>query len=561
MGNHSREDYLALRDRAPPLTGKADKKNAGIPPIPRLPGEDDDAQPLNSPLHKLVSVSVTDSVPVRDVLMELVRKTGANLELDPRVQGSVIITANNQPFEKVLKRICTLANLRYIADGSFIRIKPDEPYQKSYRLDYLSLARRATSDTSVATNVFDVDVSTGSSSGTTNRGNQSSTENNSTSKVSGTSDANFWEETEKSIAQILGAGGKKTDGKINYSMNRQAGIVTIFGNQRQHDSIAAFFAELRKKASAQVLIDARIIEVELNESYESGIDWAGVFKNNLSLGNTVSVSSDFGTDTAMGANGYFTASVVGANFGGLINLVQTFGTTRVLSAPRITVLNNQTAVMKVATNKVYFVTQAQFTTTTNANGASITTNPVYTSTPRTVPVGLIMTVQPSIDAKSNRVTMTLRPTISRVVEEVNDPSIGLNAAVAGVTSSVESKIPVLAVREMDSVIQLNSGEIAVMGGLMQDSSINEDQGVPGLADIAYIGQLFKSRDNQAKTTELVILLRATIADQPEPDAADDGLYQTYSRDPRSVRMPHATAVSLPDEDSENAEDTDPDLPS
>ena len=238
--------------------------------------------------------------------------------------------------------------------------------------------------------------------------------------------------------------------------------------------------------------------------------------------------------------------MTGANFSSIMNLVQTFGTTRVLSAPRVTVLNNQTAVMKVATNQVYFVTQAQFTTTTNASGASITTNPVYTSTPRTVPIGLVMTVQPAIDPAGNLVTMTLRPTISRVVGQVNDPSINLNAAVAGVSSPIQSQIPVLAVREMDSVIQLHSGEIAVMGGLMQDSSINADQGVPAASDIPYLGNLFKSRDNQGKTSELVILLRATISDQPAPDAADSNLYSTYSNDPRPMNIPTRTPHSLPD---------------
>jgi general secretion pathway protein D len=302
---------------------------------------------------------------------------------------------------------------------------------------------------------------------------------------------------------------------------------------------------LRKKSNAQVLIDARIIEVELDDSFQSGIDWNGVFKN------AAGIATNFGTLASFNSNGFFTAGVSGTNFNGLINLVQTFGTTRVLSAPRVTVLNNQTAVMKVATNQVYFVTQAQFTTTTNANGASITTNPIYTSTPLTVPVGLVMTVQPSIDAESNRVTMTLRPTISRIVGEVNDPSISLNAAVAGVTASVQSQVPVLAVREMDSVIQLHSGEIAILGGLMQDSSINTDQGVPGMADISYLGNLFKSRNNNGQTSELVILLRATISDQPSPDSADDNLYHYYNRDPRPLKIPNTNPKLLPDDDDDD----------
>lgn len=543
-GGLSREDYLALRQRQTHDGDEADKKPNAVPPIPKMSGIVSVEHAPASPLNKLVSVTVTDSVPVRDVLMELVRKTGANLELDPRVQGSVIVTAHEQPFEQVLKRICTLANLRYTAEGSFIHIEPDEPYQKSYRLDYLSLARHTASDTSISTNVFDVDVGTnGTTSSTSSSSNHSAStaENNSTSKVSGVSEADFWAEAEKSIAQIMGTTDRKTNGKANFSIDKQAGLVTIYGDQKQQESIENYFSELRKKSYAQVLIDARIIEVELDDTYQSGIDWSGVFKN------AAGVAANFGTQASLNTNGFFTAGVTGTNFGSMINLVQTFGTTRVLSAPRVTVLNNQTAVMKVATNQVYFVTQAQFTTTTNASGASVTTNPVYTSTPRTVPVGLVMTVQPSIDADNNRVTMTLRPTISRVVGEVNDPSISLNAAVAGVTASVQSQIPVLAVREMDSVIQLHSGEIAVMGGLMQDSSINTDQGVPGASDLTWVGNLFKSRSNEGKTSELVILLRATISDQPAPDNADGNLYEYYNHDPRPMKIPNTNVKLSPDD--------------
>jgi MSHA type pilus biogenesis protein MshL len=557
-GRLSREDYLALRDRLP---SDDDSQKPDIPPIPKLPYEDDDAEEQDELMSKLISVDITDSVPVREVLLELMRKSGANLELDPRVHGSVILSAKNQPLEKVLKRICNLAKLRYTIDGTFIRIEPDEPYQKSYRLDYLSLARRATSDTSISTNVFDVDVTSGSgnASTTTSRNASGSAENNSTSKVSGVSEADFWAETERSILQILDSADRKSTGKPNHSLNKQAGLVTIFGDQRQHTAIEKYLKELRQKASAQVLIDARIIEVELDESYQSGIDWAAAFNNSYTLGHDVALSSSFGRTASIGANGLFTAGVIGGNFGGILNLVQTFGTTRVLSAPRVTVLNNQTAVMKVATNQVYFVTQAQFTTTTNANGASVTTNPVYTSTPRTVPVGLVMTVQPSIDQTNNTVTMTLRPTISRVVDQVDDPSIGLNAAIAGVATSVESKIPVLAVREMDSVIQLRSGEIAILGGLMQDASLNEDKGIPGLADAPIFGNLFKSRSNNGTTSELVILLRATISEQPQPDGADSDLYHTYNRDPRPLKLPRRTVAEEPDDEDLDDEPEDPNL--
>lgn len=539
-GGLSRADYLALRQREPQEPD--DKKTP--PPIPTLPDEDLPSS-NHAGMDKKVSLTVTDSVPVRDVLMELMRKTGANLELDPRVQGSVILSAHDQPFEEVLRRICRLAGLRYTVDKDFIHIEPDDPYQKSYALDYLSLTRHASSETGIATNVFDVDVGTSGTNGGANSGGTNSssatTQNNSTAKVSGHSDADFWAETEKSLTQILAAHARKPNNKGEFSIDKQAGIVTLFGDQQQQDAIADYFNQLRRKAYAQVLIDARIIEVELDDSYQSGIDWSGAF------GSAFKGAANFGTQSVINTNGTFTAGVFGTNFSTLINLVQTFGTTRVLSAPRVTVLNNQTAVMKVATNQVYFITQAQFTTTTNASGASVTTNPVYTSTPRTVPVGLVMTVQPSIDLATGRVAMTLRPTVSRVVGQVNDPSINLNAAVTGVAASVQSQIPVLAVREMDSVIQLRSGEIAVLGGLMQDSSINQDQGVPLLGELETIGGLFKSRNNAGKTSELIILLRATIADQPPPDAADSSVYQHFSADPRRIVLPKDSKTDTRDE--------------
>ena len=140
----------------------------------------------------------------------------------------------------------------------------------------------------------------------------------------------------------------------------------------------------------------------------------------------------------------------------------------------------------------------------------------------------------AIDAARERVTMTLRPTISRVVSRVNDPSIGLNAAQSGVSNPVQSQIPVLAVREMDSVLQMRSGEVAVMGGLMQDSSENSDEGIPPFDAAPILGNLAKARDNRGATSELVILLRATILDNAAPDDADVDLYRRYNRDPRPL---------------------------
>ena len=483
-----------------------------------------------SKLQKLlatkISLNVSEASPVKDVLDDLLNKININAEISQKVSGTVMITAHNQPFEKVLSRICQLSQLRYYIEDDFIKIEPDDPYLKSYQLDYLSLVRNTKSETSVATNVFDVSV-------TGNRSNDNRIlENNSVSKITGTSETNLWVEVENTLQQILSSepesGGSKA--QSYFTINKQAGLVTIFGDRAQHQSVTKFLDELIPKVSAQVLIDARIIEVELDETYKAGINW------NLALGSTIDLAARFsGGSVANAAGEMLTAGVSNANLDALISLVEGFGTARVLSAPRLAVLNNQTALLKVATNQVYFTTQAQFTTTTNASGVAIISTPVYTSTPNTVPVGFVMIVQPSINLENELITMTIRPSVSRSVGEVEDPSIALNAAAAGLTNIVKSPIPVLAVREMDSVIQLKSGEVAVMGGLMQDSSLNNELGVPGLSDISGFGNLFKSRDNRSKTTELVILLKATITNHPNPPRADSDLYDNYFNDARKIK--------------------------
>lgn len=510
--------------------------------------------------------------------MELARDAKANVEIDPRVAGGVIFSAHDQPFDEVLRRLCALGGLRATTDGTFVRIEPDEPYQKTYPLDYLNLARRATSQTDIATNVFDVEVTNGGTSSNASANGANASGNNSTSRLSGASATDLWADVEQSITRIMAsteregnrARPEREPGKRQppFSLDRQAGLVTVFGDSRQHEAVASYLKTLKRRAYAQVLIDARIVEVELSDAYKTGINWRTLMNGSFNAAarfGTGAIGAPFAAATTA-TDGVFTASWNGNDFASILNLVRAFGNARVLSAPRLTVLNNQTAVLKVATNQVYFVTQAQFTTVTNANGATVTTTPVYTSTPRTVPVGLVMTVQPSIDVDHGRITMTLRPTVSRVVGQANDPSIGLNAAQAGVTSPVESQIPVLAVREMDSVIRLRSGEVAVMGGLMQSGSQKTSDGVPLLdswfGNVPLLGNLVKSSDDQTGTTELVILLRATMADAPAPDEADRDLYyRNLESEPRpydlslvssanraaesSSLMPAAYATTLP----------------
>lgn len=539
IGNMIRQDYRDLRQR-PVAADYAAKRDDG-PPIPDLIAPVPPAAVGQDRGEALVSISVTDTVPLRDVLIELTRKARVNLELDPRVRGGVFFSAYNQPFAKVMERLADLAGLRYLLVDNTLRVMPDEPYTQEYRVDYLNLNRSSERDVAISTNVFDSDVGVGNS-GNTARTRTGSGDNHFTARVKSSANADFWGELEKNLASIIathgqstGASGKeKAADKGTFSLNRQTGMVTVYGNGRQHRAIERFITQTKRMARLQVLIEARIVEVELGEQFRSGINWRTLFdKGGSTAARLKSAATGAPFVSAFTAtDGVFTANYSSGDFAAILNLVREFGAIRVLSAPRLTVLNNQAAVMKVARNEVYFTTSAQFPTTVTTGGVPISGTSVFNSTPRTMPDGLVMTVQPSINPDNDEVTLMLRPTISRMVDRVSDQSIGLNAAQNNINAPVDSKIPVLAVRELDSVLRMRSGEVGVMGGLMQDSSINSDKGVPPLDERPLVGSLARSRDNSGTVSELVILLRATITDQAKPDSAD--LDNKYAADPRSL---------------------------
>ncbi len=191
------------------------------------------------------------------------------------------------------------------------------------------------------------------------------------------------------------------------------------------------------------------------------------------------------------------------DFTGTIKLLDEFGTTKVLSSPKISVLNNQTAVLKVVDNQVYFTIKAD---TSQNQTTTVTT---YTTTLNQVPVGFVMNVTPQISA-NEQILLNVRPNISRIISYVEDP----NPALSSANPPVKSRIPVIRTREMESVLRLQNGSIGVMGGLMEDELQNKDQTVPGVGQIPLFGELFTQRDDTVRKTELVIFLRPTVIRDP-----------------------------------------------
>ncbi|MHB8666949.1 MAG: type II secretion system protein GspD, partial [Burkholderiales bacterium] len=313
--------------------------------------------------------------------------------------------------------------------------------------------------------------------------------------------------------------------------NPESGVLTIRATSRQHAKIQEFLDQVLSRARRQVLIEATIAEVQLNNQYQQGIDWSlvRVANPNNPAAATFNISQGIrGTTTASPTGSIFTFSgsspLFNNNLLASVRLLDSFGTVRVLSSPRLTVLNNQTAVLKVVDNQVYFTITATTTAATQASGPVTTFN----TTPNIVAVGLIMNVTPEI-GEGDSVLLNVRPSISRIVGNVADPNPTLaapcGASGAGLPGcgSITSNIPVIQTREMESLIKVNSGQIAVMGGLIQDNLTNLEDSVPGANQVPGIGRLFANKNKTNTKTELVVFMRPIVI----RDASIEGDYRGY----------------------------------
>ena len=299
--------------------------------------------------------------------------------------------------------------------------------------------------------------------------------------------------------------------------NPEAGIIMVRATGRQHEKVREFVDRIMSSVRKQVLIEATIVEVSLNQNFQKGIDWQYLQSNNpkVAVGQgatTQAISAVTGAlmpviGPGVVAGQLFTAAFREGGFTSTLKLLETFGTIKVVSSPKLSVLNNQTAILKVVDNLVYFTVRA------NVSQSQFNVVNTFTSTPNTVSVGFVMSVTPQI-GDDESVLLNLRPTISRTIGPgKQDPNPQL--------VNVVSIIPEIQTREMESLIRVNNGDIAVMGGLMQDDVDNRNTTVPGAASLPLIGYLFQQRNETARKTELVVFVRPVVI----KEASLDGDYK------------------------------------
>lgn len=547
---------------APAVIGKppAFVETPPLPPPPR------------PALRQEVYSVVMSNVDVQELLFALARDAKLNVDIHPSIEGTVTMNVRDQTLTEILDRVARQVDLRYEIKGNSLSILPDSPYLRHYRVDYPNIQRDAKTSISTSTNVASTGTGPGSSGASAgSNASTSSIDNISNNRFWTTLIGNLKDllrETDKVLpdgtsetvteqtatqsttgtgaAAPAGAAGRRTTAArppaaasaalaaspnpatlatngstvvrrstfreaASVIANPETGYISVRATQAQHEKVREFLDRVLASARRQVLIEATIVEVDLSNRYQQGINWSLVQTAGNNVGSRFDVLPT-GPSTGMQTGGL--VSSLGSltlkqfrlwngdrDLTAVLNLLESFGTLRVLSSPKISVLNNQSSVLKVVDNKVYFTLEV--TPGTPATATSAGTPTVYSTTVNTVPIGFLMTVTPQI-SESNEVTLNLRPTISRITGYATDPSPAL------AQYNVINRIPEVQTREMESVMRVQSGDVAVLGGLMQDSRNDASDEVPGLNRVPMVGSLFKYRNDANQKSELVIFLRPTV---------------------------------------------------
>src|SRR3989344_4125049 len=376
-----------------------------------------------------------------------------------------------------------------------------------FPVNYLNLSRKGLSDTRVSASGLST---SGSSTGST--GSTSSSSSGSGVQIQTQTQADFWKDLTTALAAIVGAeGGRKV------IVNPQAGIVVVRAMPDELRLVQDYLGVTQTSMNRQVILEAKIVEVQLKDGFQSGINWAGIassagrsytvgqvgggksVSSGLSeiSGNTGNLDPTTGTFSAIsGTNtsafgGVFTLAVKSQNFVAFFELLKTQGDLNVLSSPRVSTMNNQKAVIKVGTDS-YFVTKQESTASTVSGGSptvSTDLSPFFS--------GIALDVTPQIDDAGN-INLHIHPSVSEVSEKLI--TVASNQTISTALSSVQ---------ESDNIVRATSGQIIVIGGLMKEASTDDNASVPVLGDIPLLGNLFKSKKVTRIKRELVILLKPT----------------------------------------------------
>jgi MSHA biogenesis protein MshL len=483
-----------------------------------------------------------NNAPAAQAYMQLGYDTPYNVLVNPDVVGNISITLKNTTVLEALESLRELYGYDYRVAGNRIFVQPNGVQTRLFRVNYLPGRRQGASDihvTSSAITQSNTGSAGGSSGNNSNSGNPGSRSDDSSS-VRTTSDADFWREVQASLTSLVGTANQRS-----VVLNPAAGVIVVRATPAELRQVEAYLGAVQLSIERQVMLEAKIVEVELGQDAQSGVNWAGfgnLGNGRLSLGVAAPGATVAGTgplsdgvnSAVAGANlvagalgrGFYGLAFQAANFATLINFLQTQGNVSVLSSPRIATLNNQKAVLKVGSDELYVTGVSSSTTSTGTNSTtspSVTLQPFFS--------GIALDVTPQIDEAGN-VMLHVHPSISTVREKQKNINLGSLGAYS---------LPLAAstINETDSIVRLKDGQIVAIGGLMLQESRDERTGVPVLGSLPFVGGLFRQSSVVTRKREVVILIKPSVI-------RDDGAWPEPDGRPAFAPAPAATpAPALP----------------
>lgn len=451
--------------------------------------------------EKRLEISAT-SVDAKNFFTAIVEGSTYSVAIHPDVSGSITLNLTDVTLTEAIEVIEDIYGYDIRVNGNVIQVYPAGIRTETFALNYLFLKRFGTSSTSINSGGVSENDPNSSSNSNSNSGSNSGGSSSSSQSGQGNSGINiytenesdFWVELKETLTAFVG-----TEGGRAVIVSPQAGLVTVRGLPTEIDAVEKFISATETHLHRQVIIEAKIMEVTLSDDYQQGVHWDEVLGSLGKMDLTFSTGGNIsGNSISSSIGGATSLSFSGPDFSGVIDLLQTQGNVQVLSSPRITATNNQKAVIKVGEDE-YFVTDVSSTTTT---GTSTTTTPEVELTPFFS--GIALDVTPQID-KDGSVILHVHPSVTLTDEQNKTIQLGDEQLILPLAQS--------SVRESDTIIRAKSGEIVVIGGLIETYKVDQESKTPLFGDIPLVGGLFKSVSATTQKRELVILLKPVVIGQ------------------------------------------------
>ena len=458
-----------------------------------------------------------EGVNARAFFAGLAAETHTNVVVHPAISGRISLNLRDVTLKETLNIVREVYGYHHMPISGGYQILPNRIQTRIFEVDYLTLKRDGSSSTRVSSGQVSDGDDSNNYSDNDNQVNSTGTSNRSSvsgSRINTQSESDFWPELKQTLTALVG-----TDDGRNVILQPHAGLVVIRAMPDELDLVARYLKRTQGSLQRQVILEAKIIEVELGDEFQSGINWGAMVQNGGDIATFGQIgggsifkdgsSSISGNISNLDPNnpaqmdglvtnafgGVFSAALDFKNFQAFIEAAETQGDVHVLSSPRVSTLNNQKAVIKVGSDE-FFVTDVSSDTVT---GTTTTTTPDITLTPFFS--GIALDVTPQISA-NGQITLHIHPTVSEVKDQTKIITV----------SGQEQSLPLAfsSVRESDTIVRAQNGQVVVIGGLMKESTRNEKAGIPGLSRIPGVGMLFRQQRDSSTKSELVILLRPQV---------------------------------------------------